>query len=111
MKEVIIISMPKFDSEKTTDTGNIIDKDFNKTIIQMTLEYKDEIYKVEDVIMCNLEKEVAIFLYKDGNNSDDSTRARLINKTYGNNTILDLPLGSGEIELISIEIEYKQLCT
>lgn len=105
------MSMPKFDSEKTTKSENIIDTEFNKTIIKMTLEYKDEIYKVEDVIMCNLEKEVAIFLYKEGNNSDDSTRARLINKTYGNGTISDLPVGSGEIELISIEIEYKQLCT
>jgi hypothetical protein len=105
------MSMPKFDSEKTTKPEKIIDIDFNKTIIKMTLEYKDEIYKVEDVIMCNLEKEVAIFLYKDGNNSDDSTRARLINKTYGNNTISELALGSGEIDLISIEVEYKQLCT
>lgn len=77
----------------------------------MTLEYKDKIYKVEDVIMCHLEKEVAIFLYEDGNYSDDSTRARLINKTYGQNTISELPLGSHEIDLINIEIEYKQLCT
>jgi hypothetical protein len=105
------MSMPKFDSEKTTKPEKIIDIDFNKTIIKMTLEYKDEIYKVEDVIMCNLEEEVALFLYKDGNNSDDSTRARLINKTYGNNTISELALCSGEIDLISIEVEYKQLCT
>ncbi|WP_243155991.1 hypothetical protein [Clostridium sp. C2-6-12] len=105
------MSMDKFDSEKATKSEKIIGTEFNKTIIKMTLQYKDEIYKVEDVIMCNLEKEVAIFLYKEGNNSDDTTRARLINKTYGNDTILDLPVGSGEIELISIEIEYKQLCT
>jgi hypothetical protein len=105
------MSMPKFDSEETTKPGKIIDRDFNKTIIKMTLEYKDKIYKVEDVIMCNLEKEVAVFLYKDGNNSDNSTRARLVNKTYGNNTISELPSGSDEIDLISIEIEYKKLCT
>lgn len=105
------MSMPKLNSEKADKAMKTIDTDFNKTIIKMTLEYEDKIYKVEDVIMCNLEKEVAIFLYKEGNNSDDSTRARLINKTYGNNTILDLPLGRGEIELINIEIEYKQLCT
>lgn len=105
------MSMSILNSDKKVNPEKTIDRDFNKTIIKMTLEYKDEIYKVEDVIMCNLEKEVAIFLYKEGNNSDDSTRARLINKTYGNGTILDLPTGSGEIELISIEIEYKQLCT
>jgi len=73
----------------------------------MIFEYKDKQYNIEDIISHNLEKEVAIFLYEDGNYSDDSTRARLINNAYGENTILELQLGSDEIELKNIEIEYR----
>jgi len=54
-----------------------------------------------------LEEEAAIYLYDDGTYSDDGTRADLIRKQYGESEIPDLPLGSEEIELIKIEIEYN----
>lgn len=79
----------------------------NKTIIKLTFEYKNKQYNVEDIILHYLEKETAIFLYEDGNYSDDLTRARLINDKYGKNTIPELLLGSNEIELAKIDIEYK----
>lgn len=77
-----------------------------KTIIKLTFQYKGIEYHVRNILNGYLEKEVAIFLYDDGNYSSDTTRRDLINKTYGENTITELPLGSYEIELIKIEIEY-----
>lgn len=99
--------MPKLNLDKSTKPMKIIDRNVSKTIVKMTFEYKNQEYYVEDVILGNLEKEATIFLYEDGNYSDDSTRARLINKAYGNNIISKLPLGSDEIDLLNIEIEYR----
>jgi len=78
----------------------------NKTLVKMLFEYKDKQYNIEDIIPDYLEEEVAIYLYDDGNYSDDSTRADLIRKQYRKNEIPNLPLGSEEIELVNIEIEY-----
>lgn len=74
-------------------------------IIKFIFKYKDKKYKVEDVIPNCLEREKAMFLYRDGNYSDDIYRAGLIRIRYGEEEIPTLPKGSSEIELVNIEIE------
>ena len=76
-----------------------------KTLIKCKFRYKEKNYNVEDIMPNCLEKEAAIFLYKDGNYSDDIYRAALIRTRYGDDEIPNLPKGSREIELVDINIE------
>jgi hypothetical protein len=76
-----------------------------ETIIKFIFRYKGKKYKVEDAIPDSIEKEKAMFLYRDGNFADDVYRAGLIRIRYGDEEIPNLPKESKEIELINIEIE------
>jgi hypothetical protein len=95
------------DSSKEKIIERLQEAEIQKTIINCSFEYKGRVYNVTDILPHYLEEETAIFLYDDGNYSDDETRRNLINKKYGNNTIPKLQLGSQEIELIKINIEYE----
>jgi len=76
-----------------------------KILIKCIFRYKGKHYNVEDILPNCLEKERAIFLYKDGNYSDDIYRAALIRIRYGEDEIPNLPKGSKEIELVNIDVE------
>ncbi|MFW2487891.1 hypothetical protein [Clostridium chromiireducens] len=76
-----------------------------KTLIKCIFKYKGRHYNVEDIMPSCLEKETAMFLYKDGNYSDDIYRAALIRIRYGDDEIPNLPKGSKEIELVDINVE------
>lgn len=76
-----------------------------KTLIKCVFRYKEKYYSVEDILPNCLQKETAIFLYKEGNYSDDIYRAALIRIRYGEDEVPDLLEGSKEIELVNIDVE------